>query len=252
MGNRKIEENIEGSEGEEVDHLMSRAFVSELDSGDESLFELACNELGNKNARNILKLISNGISTSPEIAERMGLTIQDVILHLTNLEKTGLIRAEKHQHPSLSQRGRSAKSYCISKLAVLLIPNEIVDKRTAQKLLDKEVAKIFKKTLLLSLSAVLGWTIPFFALIYFLLSTVASSSEYASRTTSVTITFNRTVTSMVSNTTVSHTTFAHAVYLSPTGIVILSFMLTLITGSLVFAIFWRVFKKSGKSTKKNS
>src|SRR5487761_1367329 len=104
-------------------------FINVLDSQDEEQFELACAELANKNARGILHEISIGACSSPEIASRTGLTIQDVIFHLSRLEQIHIIEEDNSSDsrkwfPS-SLRGRIAKHYRISKVAVLLIPNEI-------------------------------------------------------------------------------------------------------------------------------
>jgi len=121
-----------------------------LSTDDPEKFSLTCEELANKNARDILDQLEHGINTATDIARTLGLSIQAVISHLNALEKIGLIESKIE---SIGNRGRSPRYYRVSKAAILLIPNEINkdDGRSMLKSIMKDKAfDLLKKQLMLS------------------------------------------------------------------------------------------------------
>ncbi len=116
---------------------------------DEARFELICSELGNKSARRILKEIANGSNTSSLLAEKTELSVQDVLVHLDRLVTAGLIEKADSKMPSF--RGRKANSYRISRVAVLLMPNETANKLELRKLIQRKSFALLRKRLLSSI-----------------------------------------------------------------------------------------------------
>lgn len=129
--------------------------LSVVTSDDSSLFDLACAELGNRNARIILKEISNGVRTSGEIASSTRLTVQNVIKHLNRLEKIGII--SKDGFSQWSARGRSATRYRISRAAVLLIPEEVSVTSRLMEAIRSRSKEVFNSRLYVSLVASALW-----------------------------------------------------------------------------------------------
>ncbi|MGD0319665.1 MAG: winged helix-turn-helix transcriptional regulator [Nitrososphaerales archaeon] len=119
--------------------------ILESDSVDEAKFELICGELGNKNGRRILKEIANGVNTSTLIAERTGLTLQDVLVHLDKLVRAGMIE-KSGKLPSL--RGRRASVYRISHVAVLLSPNETANVSHLKEFLRRKALASVRRRML--------------------------------------------------------------------------------------------------------
>lgn len=135
----------------------------ESDSGaDEARFELICAELGNKNARKVLREIANGMNTSTSIAEKVGLTIQDVSIHLDRLVKVGMI---KKSGKLSSFRGRRAETYRISRLAVLLIPAETANRQHLMELIKRKAATLVRKRLLAAIGMTGAISISFFLIL---------------------------------------------------------------------------------------
>jgi DNA-binding transcriptional ArsR family regulator len=138
---------IEGADPEDV-------IVSTNSETDEARFELICAELGNKSARRILKEIANGENTSSLIAERTELSVQDVLIHLDKLVKAGLVEKADSKMPSF--RGRKANSYRISRVAVLLMPNETANKLELKKLIQRKSIALLRRRLLSSIGLTLA------------------------------------------------------------------------------------------------
>jgi len=138
--------------------------ISSVASDDEKLFELTCLELANKNSRRILKEIASGRGTASEIAAQTGLSSQDVLIHLTRLESIGLIQKDSLISDSL--RGRNPKHYKISKLAVVLIPTEIIDKVSLRQFISKKSFELLKKRIFTSGVIASVWVISLVAAYY--------------------------------------------------------------------------------------
>lgn len=141
------EDWIESADPEDV-------IVSTNSETDEAKFELICAELGNKSARKILKEIANGTNTSSLIAEKTDLTVQDVLIHLDKLVTAGLIEKAEGKLPSF--RGRKPNSYRISRVAVLLMPNETANKLELKKLIQRKSIALLRRRLLSSIALTCG------------------------------------------------------------------------------------------------
>ncbi len=152
---------LEGEDNVDAEDCVKAISSSE----DERLFELACTELANKNVRRILKEIASGKATAVEISSGTELSVQDVLIHLNRLESMGLI--ERDTTPSSSLRGRASRHYRISKLAVVLIPTEIVDKVRLRQFLSKKAYDLMKRRLLISALFACSWAIAFWTTITF-------------------------------------------------------------------------------------
>lgn len=137
--------------------------IVSTDLDDEERFEAISLELANKNARRILREVTRGYNTSSLIAERTGLTVQDVINHLGRLEDIGLVEPDGLDTSSL--RGRSAKRYRISKVAVLLIPSQPDDEPRLREQLKRKSTALIRKRLLASVFASLAWGLVLFSFI---------------------------------------------------------------------------------------
>ena len=234
----------------EVDYVTkSRTFVSELESSDEERFELVCNELGNKSARKILKLISEGVTTSTELAEATGLSLQNVITHLKNLEKIGLV--EKDHDRGLSSdllRGRTAKKYHICKIAVLLVPNELNNKATIKKIVDREVLKLVRERITVSVSIAIGWAVTFFFLLSYLFHTSLApfikSGVTTSTSTTTTMLTTYVTTAIVNQTTIVLQTTSYGGGLNFVSVTVaVSSLIALISGIIVFIVSVRLSRK---------
>jgi len=122
-----------------------------MSSDDAEVFDLACKELSNKHARDIMESIALGINTSMEIAEKLKISVQSVLVHLDTLEKIGLI--ERIRGESSGERGRLPRHYGLSKFAVLLIPGQIEtenNKNLLNSLIKKKSLNLLKKRLTVS------------------------------------------------------------------------------------------------------
>lgn len=129
-------------------------YIHVLSSDDAEVFELACSELGNKHARDILEQVAHSACTSADIAKRLGLSVQSVTLHLDTLEKIGLIEGNKAE--SSGDRGRLPRYYRISKFAVLLIPSQIErdhGKHLMSSIMKNKALNLLKKRLVISVLA---------------------------------------------------------------------------------------------------
>lgn len=144
-------------DGEPEDLIVS------TDLEDEERFEVIALELANKNARRILREIIKGNNTSTLITEKTGLTIQDVINHLDRLEDIGLVETDGLDTSSL--RGRSAKRYRVSKVAVLLIPSQREDEPRLREQLKRKSAMLLRKRLMMSLVASIAWGLIFISVL---------------------------------------------------------------------------------------
>ncbi|HKW04302.1 MAG TPA: winged helix-turn-helix domain-containing protein [Nitrososphaerales archaeon] len=146
-----------------IDAKEPEDLIVSTDLEDEEMFEAISLELANKNARRILREVVSGYNTSSLIAERTGLTIQDVINHLGKLEHFGLIESDGIDASSL--RGRSAKRYRISKVAVLLIPSQPEDEPRLREQLKRKSIALLRKRMLMSIAAGLVWGGTLFSLL---------------------------------------------------------------------------------------
>lgn len=139
-------------------------------SDNEEEFELICKELSNKNARKILKEVAYGIDTSTSIVEKTGLTLQDVLIHLDRLVATGLIERSTSKAPSF--RGRKPIRYQISRVGVLLIPEEeaiMANKpQIKQNMRNKALSRIKRRiALTIASTSTLEWLLFRYLLNYF-------------------------------------------------------------------------------------
>lgn len=99
--------------------------------------------------------MSAGKSTATEIAKETSLSVQDVLLHLNNLELIRLI--ERDGLLPISIRGRNPKRYKISRLAIVLIPSEIVDKNALRQFISKKSFELMKKRILTCIVLTIAW-----------------------------------------------------------------------------------------------
>lgn len=142
-----------------LDDTAPEDLIISTDLEDEERFEAISLELANKNARKILREVIKGFNTSTLIAEKTGLTVQDVINHLNRLEDIGLVESDGIDTSSF--RGRSAKRYRVSKVAVLLIPSQPEDEPRLREQLKRKSVSIIRKRFFLSIFASLAWGLVF-------------------------------------------------------------------------------------------
>lgn len=126
-------------------------YIDVLSTDDVEKFDLTCEQLGNKHARDVLEQLKRGANAAADIAKNLDLTVQTVISHLNALEKIGLVESSKVEQ--LGNRGRVPRHYRITKVAVLLIPSQIGndDGRTLiTSMMKKKALDLLKKRLMVS------------------------------------------------------------------------------------------------------
>ena len=140
-------------------------YILSADLDDEGRFDLICSELANKNAKRILREIIRGASTSSLIAERLELTVQDVLIHLDRLETIGLIEQFK-TNQQLALRGRLPRQYRISKIAVIMIPSSSEDGAILKEGIKKKSAVLLRNRFYLSIASTIAFSaVDFFYLL---------------------------------------------------------------------------------------
>ena len=153
--------------------------VGMVSSEDKERFELVCAELANENTRKILKAISGGINTCSDIARSVGLSVQSTSDHLAKLKEAGIIEASGSIMSSL--RGRTATSYSISKIAIVLVPSEIFNSSTLREIIRAKAMKALKKRILISITVAVAWAAGLAAVVYLDWWAMISGLSYGSK-----------------------------------------------------------------------
>ena len=137
---------------------LSEDYILSADLDDEGRFDLICSELANKNAKRILREIMRGASTSSLIAEKLELTVQDVLIHLDRLETIGLVEQFKTDQ-LLALRGRLPRQYRISKVAILMVPSSSEDGAILKDGIKKKSAVLLRNRFYISIASTIGFTV---------------------------------------------------------------------------------------------